>query len=450
MSWNQEQIIAMAPDSASVKAAQKLTNTSKWPLLEYNDEAIWGHCQGSGSKPYLSRIDLSGPAFKCSCPSRKFPCKHGLALFLLYAQQQNGFTRQQDAPDWVAEWLDSRADREQKKVERAQNKKPVDAAAQEKRKEQREQKVSRGVEELTLWAEDVARTGLADLQNKNYQYWKNLESRMVDAQAPGLANHVRQMASLAITGDRMSELAASLSRLYLLLNAYGRMEQLADDLQADIRTQIGWPWSQDELLATPPVEDVWLALSHSQTQEERLVMQVIHLVGLDSGRMAKVVNFAHETQRASLVMGWRGGQLIRGNAHFYPSGSPLRAIFADAATLSPEHVGDTPATPAGISLDAMFNQYEQLLARNPWVGPYPFIVDAVIPWRQDDAFWLVDADGKAVPLAERAGDLWKLLAVSGGHPVRVVGEWCGDRFNPLGVWAEHQYFDVTSRQALAA
>jgi uncharacterized Zn finger protein len=25
-------------------------------------------------------VDLSGPAFRCTCPSRKFPCKHGLAL----------------------------------------------------------------------------------------------------------------------------------------------------------------------------------------------------------------------------------------------------------------------------------------------------------------------------------------------------------------------------------
>ncbi len=45
-----------------------------------------GLCQGSGRQPYQARVDLAEPAFKCSCPSRKFPCKHGLALLLLFAK----------------------------------------------------------------------------------------------------------------------------------------------------------------------------------------------------------------------------------------------------------------------------------------------------------------------------------------------------------------------------
>ncbi|MCB1718739.1 MAG: SWIM zinc finger family protein, partial [Candidatus Competibacteraceae bacterium] len=68
----------LAPDSASLKAAQKLLSSRNWPLLGSNEQALWGHCLGSGSKPYLVRIELDEPAFKCSCPSRKFPCKHAL------------------------------------------------------------------------------------------------------------------------------------------------------------------------------------------------------------------------------------------------------------------------------------------------------------------------------------------------------------------------------------
>jgi len=110
MNWTAEQILKLAPDAASAKAAQGLLTPKKWTLLGVNDSAIWGACQGSGSSPYQTQIDLAEPAFKCSCPSRKFPCKHGLALFLLFAEQPSLFAKT-SAPDTVASWLKGRSDR---------------------------------------------------------------------------------------------------------------------------------------------------------------------------------------------------------------------------------------------------------------------------------------------------------------------------------------------------
>ena len=80
MNLTMEQITALAPDAASVKAGRGLVNSAKWPTLGQSANALWGECQGSGSKPYQVSVDLGGPAFKCTCPSRKFPCKHGLGL----------------------------------------------------------------------------------------------------------------------------------------------------------------------------------------------------------------------------------------------------------------------------------------------------------------------------------------------------------------------------------
>nr|WP_279163542.1 SWIM zinc finger family protein [Rhodococcus erythropolis] len=31
-------------------------------------------------------VDLRGPAYKCSCPSRKFPCKHALGLLVEWSE----------------------------------------------------------------------------------------------------------------------------------------------------------------------------------------------------------------------------------------------------------------------------------------------------------------------------------------------------------------------------
>jgi len=102
MTLSEDQILALAPDEASKKAGLGLANMSKWVSKGANELAIWGECQGSGSKPYQAQIDLSNIAFKCSCPSRKFPCKHGIALFLLYARQTASFTVDKQ-PAWVTE-----------------------------------------------------------------------------------------------------------------------------------------------------------------------------------------------------------------------------------------------------------------------------------------------------------------------------------------------------------
>ena len=91
MDYSGEQIIALAPDAASAKAGRSLATASKWQNVGQDERALWGECQGSGAKPYQTVIDLNEPAFKCSCPSRKFPCKHALGLFLHLASKLAAF-----------------------------------------------------------------------------------------------------------------------------------------------------------------------------------------------------------------------------------------------------------------------------------------------------------------------------------------------------------------------
>jgi hypothetical protein len=48
-----------------------------------------------------------------------------------------------------------------------------------------------------------------------------------------------------------------------------------------------------------------------------------------------------------------------------------------------------------------------------------------------------DPEGRGLPLAGKPP--WKLLAVSGGHPVDLCGEWDGRRLRPLSIVHEGQY-----------
>ena len=110
MHWTEEQILALAPDTASVKAGKGQANIGKWPSLGATNEVLWGEVKGSGSKPYQTRIDLKQVGYKCSCPSRKFPCKHAIGLFLLHVRTPESFSSTAP-PEWVTSWLEQRTKR---------------------------------------------------------------------------------------------------------------------------------------------------------------------------------------------------------------------------------------------------------------------------------------------------------------------------------------------------
>ena len=139
MTFTTEQILALAPDASSAKAGQGLANARHWVTLGNDENAVWGECQGSGSKPYQTQIDQREVACKCSCPSRKFPCKHGLGLLLLFAHQSSQF-KANTSPQWVSDWLESRSKRAKQKAERTakQAEEIADPAAQAKRAASRE------------------------------------------------------------------------------------------------------------------------------------------------------------------------------------------------------------------------------------------------------------------------------------------------------------------------
>ena len=234
LGFSTEQIIALAPDISSVKAGKELASLRKWLSLGHNHQAIWGECQGSAREPYQTQVDLSEPAFKCSCPSRKFPCKHALGLLLLLASQPDSFI-QTDPPAWVAEWLIKRTQAIQKPVK---TEKTSDLASQVKRVAKREERVKQGLVEFDLWLCDLMRQGLNAAQSKPQSFWEMPAARLVDAQAPGLARKVRDLASIPGSGEGwQGRLLAQAGKLLLLIEGYQRLEQLPSPTQEDIRAQ---------------------------------------------------------------------------------------------------------------------------------------------------------------------------------------------------------------------
>ena len=250
MELTSESVLALAPDASSVKAAQALLNPGQWPTLGFNENAVWGECKGSGSKPYQVEADLSGPVFKCTCPSRKFPCKHSLALLLLRVQQEAAFT-QGEAPDWVKEWLDAREKRAARQEQKQENKgQPADPAAAAKREASRLKRMAAGLDDLERWMCDLIRHGLGQLSGTP-AWQEEAAARMVDEQLPGIAARLRNLQGVTSSGeDWPGVVLAQFGQLQLLIDAFRHLDALSPEEQADVRAALGLSPDKDEVLAT--------------------------------------------------------------------------------------------------------------------------------------------------------------------------------------------------------
>ncbi|ALG69163.1 SWIM zinc finger family protein [Beggiatoa leptomitoformis] len=439
--YTTEQILQLAPDEASKKSGKGLAKATHWVTLGYSDSAIWGECQGSGSKPYQTRIDLDNMAFKCSCPSRKFPCKHALGLFLLYAQNINVLTKTDDPPDWVAEWLAGRAT---KQAKQSQPKAPVNEAAQAKRAEKRENTVQAGLTDISLWLNDIIRTGLADLKNRPYHFFEQMAARMVDAQAMGVARYLQLFASTVNSSDSnwSSQLLADMAKLHLLIESYQHLDQLDPTLQSDIRALIGWTQKKENLLEErPAVRDNWFVCGQYMDSQSQLVTQRIWLYGETSQQFALLLTSAHPSNLIALDRQWLTGTTVDADLVFYPSVYPLRAILKARYS----HADSKPLLGLN-SIAAVYQVFQTAIMQQCWITQLPIIIENVRLHGNTEQGWgLQDTTQHYVNLSPTFTEIWHLLAIGAGKPMKLFGEYSEAGFLPLGIWHTdgYQYFNVS-------
>lgn len=430
MQFTEEQILALAPDEASKKPGKDLANAAKWISKGANDKALWGECQGSGSKPYLTQIDINNIAFKCSCPSRKFPCKHGLGLMLLYCRQKNDFTNN-NAPAWVTEWLDKRVEKEEKKITKEE--KAVDEAAQIKRQAARGQKVADGMEELRLWLKDIIRNGILSMPERGFAFFDNMAKRMVDAQAPGLANMVRNLGECNFFEEGWQHYFTNqLVSIYLVIEGYRNLQDIDDVLQQDIRSLVGFTQSQEELKEQTGITDTWLVLSKQVTEVDNITTERNWLYGIQSNQYALVLQFIVRGQGSQLTLTL--GMFIQAELVFYPSVVPLRAIIK-------KQINTT-----AINKFAAYNNWQQvaetetmLCSKLPVKGDRPFIIQQLKPVQYNNQWWLQDVEKQMMPLKNEHKSIWKLLALSGGDALDMVVIGKENKYEPVGVWYKQAY-----------
>ena len=200
----EQQIAAMAPNANAVNNARKIVKSGGFTehARSEDDTFYMGSCKGSGSSAYRVTLDFAdndAPVCRCSCPSRQFPCKHGLALMMELSQG-----RHWDICDIPQDILDKRA---KKDVRAGKKESQGDRPRAPKKTNQaaRTKKLKKQLEGLDL-AEKVVRelveAGLGTLNGTSVKVYQDLAKQLGDYYLPGPQRLVQ---SLVLEVSRLKE-----------------------------------------------------------------------------------------------------------------------------------------------------------------------------------------------------------------------------------------------------
>ena len=463
--WTVEQVVAVAPGPHSVAAAEPLAVAARWSTTGADERALWGRCRGSGAEPYETTVDHVEVAWRCTCPSRKSPCKHALALLLLWIR---GGVPEAARPAGVAAWIDAR-DRRPEPGSGALPATPAPAPGatgsgdapddrpdtsgepangdgdRDRSRDERVARMMEGLVELDRWLEDRMRTGLADPALARFGTWDALAARLVDARAGALANRVRRLAGLVGAGpDWHADVLGELGMLHLIAEAGRRLPTLPGNLADVVATASGWQVRQADVLASVPETDDWMVLGRSDTREDRIEVRRIWLRGLTSRRWAMLLSFA--AYRQSLDTSWVVGSVVNADIHRYPGGS-LRCLASrrDESQATVPSVAGTSIP--GVSIADACDEIGSMVAAEPWLEHVPVAVTAAPT--TDGRRWLLTDDTGALPMLAATVPTGIVLAASQGAPITTTVEWTPQGVVPLTVHLTDRVIDVGPRADLS-
>ncbi|MCK1360681.1 SWIM zinc finger family protein [Bradyrhizobium sp. 199] len=438
----------LATDQSSLKAAAALAKPAKWSGVGASQDGalIWGECAGSGANPYRVMADLRDLGNKCTCPSRKFPCKHVLGLLWLNAEAVVPFVPA-DTPAWVSDWLGRRrgttaakpasnAPSTEKDLGAARAgepevaEDPKDVARREaqaaKRNEDTERAIFDALDALEQWIGDQLRMGLAGFIDDATARCRRIAARLVDGKAAVLAGRIDELPSrlLALAaGDRPRGAVVELGKLVLLARAFR-----AAPRDAEIRRAVAASETREIVLADPQAQRVdarWEVLAEQvQTRRDGLVSQTTWLLNLavTGPRFAMLLDFfpASAGRRGSV---FTPGERFQAELVFYPSQQPLRALLVRRDASEAISALEWPASDTALS-DALTRP----LLAEPWVIETPLLLPKGRIARDDAGqMWWRSADGTAtLPIASEVDGL-----LCGTELSRAAAIWSGNRLTIL-------------------
>lgn len=429
MAFDLKSIEALAPDQASLNAASKLTRRSNWARLERNEAQalLWGECQGSGANPYRVVVNAGDQGYKCTCPSRKFPCKHSLALMWISATAPDSFSPA-DTPEWVNDWLGRRPKGAARPAAAAGAAAPAaknigDArapalaaepddpaatarreAAQRARAAETRAAVAAGLSELDQWISDQLRLGLSGFVDAASERCRRIAARLVDMKATALAGRIDELpARLMMLRSEVRPEAAirELGKLVLLARAWRAMPE-----DAELRRLVSTSEMREQVLANADafqVDSLWEVLGEQiETRRDGLVSHATWLLDLKaSAPQFALLQDYYPASAGKRSNAFSPGERFAARLAFFPARAPLRALVAERKGEATPDAGWPAADPVAAKDPLAAHAARQ--DRAPWETETPILLPPGTILRDDrDGLWWQardDASGIALPIA---------------------------------------------------
>ena len=442
---SREGVREIAPDQAAFVAGEKVAEGA-WSDVGRSDRALWGAVEGSGKTPYRVFVDIRDDfAYKCSCPSRKLPCKHALGLLL---RNVDGKLETGAEPADLVQWLEGRDARAQKRRQK-QAADEVEAGeagerkrqAARKRKEKRNANAAEAVETLLDALDNVVRVGLNSAEFRKPGFWQDLAKRMTDFQTPGLANRLLEIAALDPKEEDWNEaVLRKIGILALLLEAAKRIDRASDALAAEIRAALGSTvFAADVQKNGERLEGEWLALGSATVVGRQVAAKRDWFYNVETGRYARLVQYSRDVDH--FKDSYDPLHVYSGAMRFYDGVVKFRAVWENP----PENKG-RQKLPDGVgeTFNSLVERTIAARSKAPWTINIPTVLKDVVvrpivvkKGRSFATNWIVvDAEGRSVPA--RAPDnvkteeqknyyVQRFFEASFDAPIALFGEWDGQK-----------------------
>ena len=361
--WDRERVLALAPDAPSQRTAPSLASGRAWPAT--GAAAGAARCGvNAGAAPPRRTAPWStcpGPAYRCSCPSRKFPCKHVLALLLLWSE---GSVPDDAAgpPDWAACLAHAPGRQGEPRASRRVRPSPrtprrLLAAPSSARPGSRPAwpsstggsatRCGRAWPPASRPATATGTTSPPGWSTRKPPAWPSVS-------APSPRSRIRARAGTA--GSSRSTRCSTCSP-----SPTAGQAELPPPLRDTVRSRIGFSLRQADVLAGgQPVRDHWQVLARRDLEQDRIRTRRTWLRGRKTGRDALLLSFAAAGQ--SLDDSLAVGTDADADLVFYPGAVPLRAVVLA------RHDTADGGPPDGGTVAGLLAGYAAALGRRPLAG----------------------------------------------------------------------------------
>jgi len=279
ISITQDFIEAAAPNAEAAKNGRGLVLKNKFLSLHHSpDETLlFGQCQGSGKTPYLCSADFAvpeKPVYRCTCPSRQFPCKHSLGLMYAFVEGKK-FTSA-EIPEEVAAKREKAAARVEKKKADAETPVKVNKSALAKKIKAQLDGIDL-LEKLTL---EVVRLGIGNMNAKAAHELEEQAKQLGNAYLPGAQTALRRYTKLFYSQYGEERTSAEREGIYSeALDQLGRLNSLIRKGRTYLQARLDDPELAPE---TDTAIAAWLghAWQLRELKDVGLVEQNVELVQL--------------------------------------------------------------------------------------------------------------------------------------------------------------------------